>query len=61
VITSQIIGQIHELILENRQISAKPIAEQLVISREQVGSIIHEDFDIRKLCKVGPEMPECGS
>ena len=44
-----IIAQIHELILENRRISAKSIAEQLGISRERVGSIIHEDLYIRKL------------
>jgi len=35
--------------LEDRQISAKSIAEQLGISRERVGSIIHEDLDMRKL------------
>jgi hypothetical protein len=40
---------IHELILEDRRISAKSIAEQLVISRERVGSIILEDLDMRKL------------
>jgi len=45
----EIIDQIHELILEDRQLSAKPIAEQLSISRERVGSIIHEDLDMRKL------------
>ena len=44
-----IIDQIHELILEDRRISAKSIAEQLSISRERVGSIIHEDLNIRKL------------
>jgi len=44
-----IIGQIHELILEDRRISAKSIAEQMGISREWVGSIIHEDLDMRKL------------
>jgi plasmid maintenance system antidote protein VapI len=32
--------------LEDRRISAKSIAEQLGISREQVGSIIHEDLDM---------------
>ena len=41
--------QIHELILKHRRISAKSIAEQLGISRERVGSIIHEDLDMRKL------------
>jgi len=49
VTTPDIIDQIHELILEDRRISAKSIAEQLGISREQVGSIIHEDLDMRKL------------
>jgi len=49
VTTPEIIVQIHELILEDRRISAKSIAEQLGFSREQVGSIIHEDLDIRKL------------
>jgi transposase len=43
--TPQIIDHIHELILEDRRISAKSIAEQLGISRERVGSIIHEDFE----------------
>jgi hypothetical protein len=37
--------------LEDRRISAKLIAEQLGISRERVGSIIHEDLDVRKVTK----------
>jgi len=49
VTTLEIIDQIHELILEDRRISAKSIAEQLGISREQVESIIHEDLDMWKL------------
>jgi len=49
VTTPVIIDQIHELILEDRRISAKSIAEQLGISREPVGSIILEDLDMRKL------------
>jgi len=48
VTTPEIIDQIHELILEERRISAKSIAEQLGISRERVGFIIHEDLDMRK-------------
>jgi len=35
--------------LDERRISAKSIAEQLSISRGRVGSIIHEDLDMRKL------------
>ena len=49
VTTPETIDQIHELILEGRRISAKSIAEQPGISRERVGSIIHEDLDMRKL------------
>jgi len=53
----EIIGQIHELIFEDRRISAKSIAKQLSISRERVGSIIHGDVDMRKL---SPEwVPKC--
>jgi len=49
VATPEIIDQILELILEDSRISAKSIAEQLGISRERVGPIIHEDLDMRKL------------
>jgi len=49
VTTPEIIDRIHELILEDSRISAKSIAEQLGISRGQVGSIIHEDLDTGKL------------
>jgi hypothetical protein len=37
--------------LEDLWVSAKSIAEQLGISRERVGSIIHEDLDMRKVTK----------
>jgi len=43
------IDQINELILEDCRILAKSIVEQLGISREWDGSIIHEDLDMRKL------------
>ena len=46
--TLENIDQIHQLISEDRRISAKSIAEQLGISRERVGSIIHEDLGMRK-------------
>jgi len=49
VATPEIIDQIHELILEDRRISAKSVAEQLVISRERDVSIIHDDSNMRKL------------
>ena len=43
--TLEIIDQINELILEDRRISAKSIAEQLGISCGRVGSIIHHHFE----------------
>jgi len=43
VTTPEIIDEVHEIILEDRRISAVSIAEQVGISREWVGSIIHED------------------
>jgi len=49
VTTSDIIEKIHELMLEDRRISARSIAEQLAISHERVGSIIHEYLDMWKL------------
>ena len=57
VTTPEIIDQIHELILEDRRITAKSIAEQLYISRKRVGSIIHEDLDMRKL--TAQWVPKC--
>ena len=47
--TPEIIDQIHEIILEDRRVSAKSVAEQLGISGERVVSFIHEDLDTRKL------------
>jgi len=49
VTTPEIIDQIQEIILEDRRISAKSIAGQLGISRERIGSFVHEDLDMRKL------------
>jgi len=49
VTTPEITDQIHELILEDRRISAKSIVEQLRILRERFGSIIHEDLNMWKL------------
>jgi len=46
--TLEVIDQIHKLILEDRRILSKSIAEQLGISPEQFGSI-HENFDMQKL------------
>jgi len=58
VTTPEITDQIHKVILEDRRNSAKSIAEHLGISRERVGSTIHEDLNMRKLSAKCPEMPE---
>ena len=42
----EFIDQIYQLMLEDCQISVKLVAEQLGITRERVGSIIHEDLDM---------------
>jgi len=56
VTTPEIIDQIHVLILEDRRISAKSIAEQMGIS-QWVGSIIPKDLDMQKLS--GKWVPKC--
>ena len=53
----EITDLVHELILEERRISAISIAEQLGISLERVGSIIHEDLHTRKLSEKW--VPKC--
>ena len=57
VTTPAIIDKIHELILEDCRISTKSIAEQLDLSCERVGSIIHVDLDMRRLS--AKWLPKC--
>jgi len=57
VTTPEIIDQIHEIFIEDRRISDKSIAEQLGISRERGGSIIHEDFNTWNL--PAKRVPKC--
>jgi len=58
VTTPKIIDQIHELILGDRRISGNSIVEQLGISRGWVGSVVHEDLEMRKLsAKLVPKCP----
>jgi hypothetical protein len=53
----EVVAEIHELNLEDHRISSKSIAEHMGISRERVGSIVHDDVDMRKLC--GKWIPKC--
>jgi transposase len=55
VTTPEFIDHIHELMLEDRPISGESIAEHLGILPEWVGSIIHEDLDMRKLSSIGSQ------
>jgi hypothetical protein len=43
------VDAVHSMILDDRRISAKEIAETLAISRERVGYISQEILDMRKL------------
>jgi transposase len=43
------VDAIHSMILDDRRISGRKIAETLAISRERVGCIIYEILDMRKL------------
>jgi len=61
VTTPEIIDQIHELILEDRQISAKSIAEQLASHVSGLGPSFMKIWTCEALREVGPEMPERGS
>lgn len=49
VTTPEIVDQVHDLILTDRRISAKTIAETLKISRERVAVIIHDHLGMQKL------------
>jgi AraC-like DNA-binding protein len=49
VSTLEIVDKIHELIFEDRRISAKSTADQLGISRERFGFIFYEHLGILKL------------
>ena len=61
VTTPEIIDQIHELILEDRRISAKSIAEQLASHMSVLGPSFMKIRTHRALSIVGPEIPEGGS
>jgi hypothetical protein len=61
VTTPEITDHIHELIFEDLKISFKSTGEQLSISLDRVGFIIHEYLYMRNLREVSTEMPESGT
>jgi histone-lysine N-methyltransferase SETMAR len=50
--TSDLIEQVHDMVLDDRQMKAREIAEtiQVGISKEHVGYILHEELDMKKIC-----------
>jgi len=58
VTNPEIINQIHELILEERRISAESIAEQMGVTRERIGPSFMKVWRCGTLREVGAEMTE---
>jgi len=48
--TSEIIEEVHDMVLDDRQMKVREIAETIGISKEHVGYILHEELDMKKLC-----------
>jgi len=48
--TPEIIEQMHNTLLDDRQMKVCEIAETIGISKEHVGYILHEELDTKKLC-----------
>ena len=46
----EIIEQVHDMVLNDRRMKAREIAETIGISKEHVGYILHEELDMKKLC-----------
>jgi transposase len=48
--TPEIIEQVHDMVLDDRRMKVREIAETIRISKERVGYILHEELDMKKLC-----------
>jgi transposase len=48
--TAEIIEQVHDMVLDDRRMKVREIAETIDISKERVGYILHEELDMKKLC-----------
>jgi histone-lysine N-methyltransferase SETMAR len=46
----EIIEQVHDLVLDDRRMEVREIAETIGISKKCVGYIFHEELDMKKLC-----------
>jgi hypothetical protein len=48
--TPEIIEQVHDMVLGDRWMKVREIAETIGISKQCVGYILHEQLDMKKLC-----------
>ena len=48
--TPEIIEQVHDMLLDDRRMKVRVIAETIGISKERVGYILHEELDMKKFC-----------
>jgi len=48
--TPEIIEQVHDMLLDDRRMKVREIAETIGISKERVGYILREELDMKKLC-----------
>jgi histone-lysine N-methyltransferase SETMAR len=48
--TPEIIEQMHDMVLDDRRIKVREIAETIGISKERVRYILHEELHMKKLC-----------
>jgi len=48
--TSEIIEQVRDMVLDDRRMKMREIAETIGISKERVGYILHEELDMKKFC-----------
>jgi len=48
--TPETIEQVHGMVLDDRRMKVREIAETIGISKERVGYILHAELDMKKLC-----------
>jgi histone-lysine N-methyltransferase SETMAR len=46
----EIIEQVHDMLLDDRRMKVREIAESIGISKERVGYFLHKELDMKKLC-----------
>jgi transposase len=49
----EIIEQVHDMVLDDRRMKVREIAETIGISKERVGYILHEKLDMKSLAQDG--------